>query len=170
MGFLIWVRENWFVALQSLSILGGLFFTAISFRVDTKARRIGNLITLTQQHRDIWTQLYKRPELARVLDRAVILHNAPITREEELFVTLLILHLSSAFHAMQAGLFMTPQGLSEDIIQFFSLPIPKAVWSEVQRLQDADFVEFVERRGNAGQRGWRRIRYALAKHIRQFCV
>src|SRR5687767_4332729 len=108
MGFLNWLRDNWFTLLQSLGIIGGLFFTAISLRVDTKVRRVGNLFAVTKQHREIWTALYSRPDLKRVVDTSANLATKPITDEEELFVNLLILHLASNYHAAKAGMFMLP--------------------------------------------------------------
>ena len=144
MGFLHWVEQNWFSFFQSTGIIGGLVFTAVTLRTDAQARRIGNLIAITQHQREIWTHLYTRPELARVLAHAVNLKSAPITDAEELFVNFLILHLNSAYHAMQTGMFMKPEGLQRDIQMFFSLPIPKAVWESTKQFQDEDFVRFVE--------------------------
>src|SRR5258708_5149420 len=103
MGFLHWFGQNWFVLLQSLGIVGGLLFTAVSLRIDTKVRRVGNLISVTHEHRDIWTQLYQRPELWRVLEQNVDLRKEPLTNEEELFVNLLILHLVSVHEAIKNG-------------------------------------------------------------------
>src|SRR5260221_13307070 len=68
MGFLNWASDNWFILLQSLGIIGGLLFTAASLRLDEKTRRVGNLMAITKNHREIWTALYDRPELSRVLD------------------------------------------------------------------------------------------------------
>lgn len=138
------LRENWFVLLQSVGIIGSLLFTAASFRTDAKARRISNLLTLTHHHREIWTQLYKRPDLLRVVKRAVDLMRQPVTEAEELFVDLLILHLSSSYHAIRDGLLAEPEGLRKDIRWFFSLPIPRAVWRKSRILQDEDFVRFID--------------------------
>jgi len=35
-------------------------------------------------------------------------------------------------------------GLKKDVREFFSLPIPRAVWNEMKSYQDSDFVRFVE--------------------------
>src|SRR5262245_45305825 len=134
MVFFDWLEGNWFTLLQSAGIAGSLVFTAISLRIDARVRRVGNLLALTDQHREIWLQLYRRPELARVLDARADLTNKPVTQHEELFVSLLVLHLNSAYHAIQAGMFLSPEGLGEDIRMFFSLPIPKAVWEEMKPL------------------------------------
>ena len=149
MGLLSLLADNWFTLLQSVGIIGGLLFTGISIRRESHAKQINNLITITRQHRDIWTELYRRPDLSRVLDPDADLRKDPVTLEEELFVGLLIHHLNSVYHAMQAGLFMSPEGLEADIRQFFSLPIPKSVWRSRQDLQDRSFAQFVNsRRGN----------------------
>ena len=92
MGVWNWLSSNWFVLLQSLGIIGGLIFTGVSLWIDARVRRVSNLISLTNQHRDIWTEVYRRPALARVLDPHADTDLAPVTAEEEIFVTLLILH------------------------------------------------------------------------------
>jgi len=45
---------------------------------------------------------------------------------------------------MRDKLFGTPDGLREDIRQFFARPIPKRVWDHTKALQDRRFVRFVE--------------------------
>lgn len=144
MGLIQWLEQNWFSSIQIIGILGGLLFTAVNFRTDAQARRVSNLIALTQHQREIWTHLYTRPELARVLAKTVNLKSAPVTDAEELFVNFLILHLNSAHHAMQTGLFMKPEGLQRDIQLLFSLPIPQAVWRKMKPFQNKDFARFVE--------------------------
>jgi hypothetical protein len=42
-----------------------------------------------------------------------------------------IQHLSSAFEAMKTGLTIKPEGWSEDVGQFFSLPIPRMIWKRI---------------------------------------
>lgn len=146
MGFGGWIGENWFTLLQSAGIIGGLLFTGISLRIDTKVRRVGNLFEVTKHHREIWTGLYSRPELKRILKSDVDVDRGPITSEEELFVNLLVLHLASAYRAAVGGMFILPTELDADIGRFFSLPIPRAIWEKTRRFQDQDFVGFVEDR------------------------
>ena len=144
MGVLLWFGTNWFDILQSIGIVAGLLFTGAALRLDEKTRRITNLIEITKEHREIWSELYSRPELARISEASVNLTQTTITPEEELFVSLLILHLNSAYHAMKAGVYMKPDGLREDVQKFFSRPIARAVWEKTKALQDADLVRFVE--------------------------
>jgi hypothetical protein len=144
MEILNWVRDNWFDLLQSLGIIGGFFFTALSLRIDANERRVGNLFAITKQHREIWTAIYSRPDLKRVVDAHADLEVQPITDEEGLFVNLLILHLETGYRASQAGMFTLPGELKTDISAFFSFPIPGAVWERSKRLQNVDFVRFVE--------------------------
>lgn len=144
MGVLAWISGNWFDLLQSLGIIVGFLFTFAALRADTHARRTANLIAITAAHREIWTELYDRPELRRVSDHSVDLEQTPMTPEEELFVSLLILHLNTSFQAMKAGVFISPEGLRKDIRRFFSAPLTRLAWDHQRSLQDDDFVSFVE--------------------------
>jgi hypothetical protein len=145
MGILGWAEQSWFQFLRTTSLLVG-FFTAIhSVRTDTKERKIGNLFALTNAHREIWSRLYERKELSRVLRVSVNLQRDPVTAEEELFVHTLILHLRTAFKARKLGMQFDDDAVSADIRQFLNRSIPRAVWEKSKVFQDADFVRFVER-------------------------
>jgi|ERR1017187_2906104 hypothetical protein len=144
MAFPDWSAANWYSLLEAAGIIGSLIFTAVSFRTDTKARRIGNLLKLTEQQRDIWGELLHRPELSRVLDPQPDLQAKPITQQEELFVGFLILHLNSAYQAIHDGMFASPEGLKTDVREFFSCPIPKAIWEKLKVFQNQKFAAFVE--------------------------
>jgi hypothetical protein len=139
-----WIGDHWFDLLQTVGIVGGLLFTAYTIRQDDRSRKIANLIAIKQQYREIWQELYDRPQLGRVLEKAVDLTAQPISIEERLFVKLLILHLDSVHRAMKADMFVSLEGLQMDVREFFSSPIPKAVWEKMRPLQDVDFVRFVE--------------------------
>jgi hypothetical protein len=144
MQFFHWVGDHWFDLLQSFGIIAGMLFTAAALRLDEKTRRIANLIEITKEHRQIWAELYSRPELSRITDGSADLKEQPITVQEKLFVSFLILHLNSAYHAMKDGVFVIPEGMQLDIQMFFSRPIAKAVWDVMKVFQDAAFVQFVE--------------------------
>jgi len=145
MGSNDWIAHNWFSLLQTAVVAGALFLIALAFFLEARARRVGNLIQLTQAHRDLWERMYSQPELSRILDPGADVTKAAVTPEEEVFVIFLILHLSTTFYAMRSGFFQKLGGLRNDIERFFSLPIPRAVWARVKDLQDAPFVRFVER-------------------------
>lgn len=139
-----WVREHGFDLLGSVGIIASLGFTTLSFRKEESSRRIGNLLTLTAAHRDIWSQLFNRPDLARILEPNPDLIKKPVTDEEDLFVTFLLLHLNATWQAMEEGVFRTRQAVTRDIRWFFSRPIPRSVWEKSKEFQDEDFVRFVE--------------------------
>lgn len=65
-------------------------------------------------------------------------------QEEELFVGFLILHLNSAYQAINSGMFASPEGLKVDVRKFFSCPIPKAIWEKMRIFQNKKFATFVE--------------------------
>jgi hypothetical protein len=61
-----------------------------------------------------------------------------------LFVTTIVAHLSTVFRAMKHGEFVKLEGVKNDVREFFTLPIPKAVWEKLKPFQDANFAKFVE--------------------------
>ena len=67
-----------------------------------------------------------------------------LTLRESIYVGLAIQHLGSAYQAMKGGIVIQQDGLSDDDKSFFELPIPKAAWAQRKRLQNRDFVTFVE--------------------------
>jgi len=145
MGAQNWVAENWFGLLQTVGIVGSLLLAAYTTRKDERARRVGNSIAVNEQYRQIWRQLFEHPKLSRVLAKDIDLEKEPVSTEEELFVTMLIQHLSTVYRATKHGEFVKLEGLQRDVEESFSLPIPKAVWEKIKPFQDKDFVAFVER-------------------------
>ena len=139
-----WASQNWFNLFSAIGIIAGLLFTAHSLRSETKTRRIANLLTITASHREIWKEWLNNPNLGRVRDAGADTARQPVTDAEQVFVTSVILHMSSVFHAMSDQLVVKVEGLRRDIAQFFSLPIPREVWEKIKVLQNDDFVTFVE--------------------------
>lgn len=144
MGMGDWFSGPGFQLLQSLGIIGGLIFTAISLRLESASRRIENLHAIVERHRNLWSQLHKDPHLARIIDPHLDLKQVVPSEKERNFILMLVLHLSVAFRASNAGLYELPKYIRQDIQQFFSLPLPQAVWNQISPFQDDDFVKFVE--------------------------
>ena len=139
-----WIAQNWFNLLSALGIIGSLLFTGVSLRSETKTRRIGNLLILTQSHRELWSELFSHPRLARVLDPKADVTAQAITIEESYYVNMIIQHLNSAFEATKSGLVIKPEGVTEDVRWLLSLTIPRQIWEKLKPLQNDDFVAFIE--------------------------
>jgi hypothetical protein len=139
-----WLAENWFNFFSSIGILGGLWFTAVSLHSETKTRRVANLLTITINYREIWKEFFSTPELARVIDPAANVAKRPVTPDEEFFVNTVISHTSSVYEALKDELLIKQEGLRRDVKSFFSLPVPKAVWTKVKLLQNQDFAAFID--------------------------
>jgi hypothetical protein len=139
-----WLAANWFDLLSAVGIVGSLLFTTVSLQSEAKTRRIANLLILTQNHREIWSEMIRHANLARVLDVSANLQKESVSVSERLFINMVIQHLNSAFEAIKTGLAIKPEGLRQDVRWFFSLPIPRAIWDHVKRLQNDDFVAFVQ--------------------------
>ncbi len=144
MEALFWFEEHWGDLFQTVGIVAGLLFTAFTIRKDGESRKISNQIALKQEHRIIWSELYSRPELTRILEARVDAEINSVTESEKLFVRLLVVHLDTAYRAGKAGMFMSPEEFRGDVKEFFSLPIPRIVWEQLKPQQDAAFVAFVE--------------------------
>ena len=144
MEVLHWITTHATSLLESAGIIGSLLFTGVTLRRDSRSRHVANLITLTAQHRDIWEKFYDKPHLARVRDTKVDLRKQPPTRDESLFVNLLILHLNCWYQAIRRGEINPPEGLGMDVGNFYGLPIPNHIWQQRKKLHDAEFVSFVD--------------------------
>jgi hypothetical protein len=139
-----WFVQNWASFFGTAGIIASLLFTAVSLRADTKSRRVSNLITITQSHREMWKVFIENPTLARVFDPGADIAQSPVTREEEIFANLVLVHLSSVYQAMKSELLTSLDGLQRDVGAFFTLPIPMSVWEKNKLLQNQDFAEFVD--------------------------
>jgi len=144
MGVEEWISQNWFDLFSSVGITGGLWFTAVSLHSETKTRRIANLLTITANYRDVWKEFFRSPELARVIDPLADVARQPVTPSEEFFVNMVISHTSSVYEALKDELMTKQEGLRRDVGSFFSLPVPKAVWTKSKLLQNRDFTAFIE--------------------------
>lgn len=144
MGIWNWLADNSFNLLSAAGIISGFFFTAHSFRSETKTRRVANLLTITANHREVWKVYLTDKSLARVRDASADIIKQPVTDAERVFCTFVILHMSSVFYAMSDQLVVKVEGLRRDIAQFLSMPIPSEVWSKIKVLQNDEFAAFVE--------------------------
>lgn len=151
MEWLLNVSQIFGPALNGVGIIGGLLgstaalgLTVLSLRADTKTQKVGNLISLTQNHRELWFKVIDNPALGRVLDPTADLRKQPVTLEEHLFVTEVTLHLSCTFEAIKDNLLISQEGLRRDVATFFPNPVPKTVWHRIKPVQNDAFVNYVE--------------------------
>lgn len=143
-GLLPWIGNHAFDLLSAVGIISSLAFTAVSFREDTRSRRLNNLVRLTEQHRDIWEESQNNPKLARIRDAKADLYTKPVTAEETQFVMLLMFHLHCWYRAIQGKEVSSLDGLEKDIRNFFSRPVPRHVWEARKSFFDRDFRRFVD--------------------------
>ena len=139
-----WLGNNWIQLAETSSIVAGLFFGALTIHQNTKTRRLANLLTITSSHRNLWLHLASNRRLNQVFSPSRKISVSPITPEEEQFVVLLILHLKSTYETMKDGMRIYERGLREDIAEFLELPVPQAVWMNMRRTFEREFIGFVE--------------------------
>jgi hypothetical protein len=142
MGFL---GENWFALAQSLGIIGGLAYNAVALRKDVQARRTADQILLTEQHRELWSEVHRRPELMRLLDPDANPDSQPLTPVEEHYLRLVFVHFHTGWMLAREHSLLSLEVLARDIADFFRLPLPKVGWRRARSAMDPAFVRFVER-------------------------
>ena len=141
----LWVQDQWFNLVQSAGILGGLWLTRAAFKREVQSRRMGDYLTLAGHHRELWNDVHRRPELARIFMAEVDLVGEPISVAEEEFLNLVIVHFGTGWIMSRQDSLMDPSLLEADVRAFFSLPIPRAVWERTIHLRDPNFVRFVQK-------------------------
>jgi hypothetical protein len=153
-----WVEVNWFNLIQTVGIMASLWLTAAAANREAKARNeeavarhreakakeIENLLTNADHQRELWTDAYKRPELERVFQANVNLAEKPIKVAEKEFLNLVLVQYQITWCIAEAGGIVTMEELALDVRDFFSLPLPRAVWENVKGVRNPRFVEFVE--------------------------
>jgi len=139
-----WFSGGWFELLQSASIVFSLLATAHTIRQDGNKRRIENVLALTAAHREIWSRIVENPRLGRILDPAVDVKKKPPKPQERLLVQMVVLQVRAAFQANRVGLNFDDEHVAKDLRDFFSLPIPNAVWQRVKTYQSLDLQRFID--------------------------
>lgn len=143
MGNLIsWISEHF--TFQGVGIIAGLCLTAFTIYVDAKVRKVEILFNITQQQRFIWWKMLDMPKLKRIMSKTPDLQKHPITEDEWLYVNSLILHLSAVMFATRQKIFPKPPGQDVDIREFFSLPIPHAVWQDAKKFREISDIKYIE--------------------------
>ena len=66
--------------------------------IGTNARKVSDLLTLTAQHRELWNEVYRRPELSRIFATAADLVANPVSVAEERFLNEVIVHFNTGWH------------------------------------------------------------------------
>lgn len=143
-GLEAWWAGHWFDFLQSVGIVASLVFATVSLRREARERRASHLLELTKLHRQLWLEADRRPELERLLSAAPKLPAGPITAAEELFVNLLIVHLSTVWELVRQEKVVSQDAVKRDVRAFLALPIPRAVWERTKAVRDRGFVRFVD--------------------------
>ncbi len=147
-----WWGSHWHEVLEAVGIVGGLLFTGVTLRHDLQARKIAEYLNQATQHRRLWSQLHRRPSLGRVLEPDRDLTVEPLRVEERRYLELVFTHFHTGWLIGQSGHSLVPaEVLAADAGHFFSLPAPAAVWTEVRRIHQPEFVAFVERAVSAAK-------------------
>lgn len=138
------LESNWFNLVQSVGIVASLLFAAVTIRRESRAHQMTALLALDEQHRDLWSELHRRPELARILAPEVDLVGKPVTTAESEFLNTVLVHFCTGWRlAAEHGVF-SEDDLRRDLVAFLARPIPHQVWKQTLTIREQRFVAFVE--------------------------
>lgn len=143
-GVPAWLEANWFTLVQSIGIIASILLTAATMRRDRRSRRISDYLALTTEHRELWGDLHKRSDLARVVSPEVDLLAEPLSIAEEEFLLLVMVHFHTGWLLAREGSLVDSGVLARDAGAFFRLPLPKMVWRRTRSIRDPVFVAFID--------------------------
>lgn len=143
-AFSLWTDANWFNVIQTAGIIGGLWLTMAAANRDAKAKEIENLLSLSEHHRELWKEIPQRKDLARIFQAEADTLLAPPTVAEKEFLNLVFVHFQTGWRVAKAGGITTLKEMKADVRDFFSLPLPRAVWEQTKNFRNSSFVCFVE--------------------------
>lgn len=130
--------------LEAAGIIGGLAFTALSFRRDARSRLAQTINDITARHRELWIYFDANPDLRAQFDLDRDLKTCPLTDRERRFVGFVLNHFRGTFYAEKAGIYTQPQHLKKDVRTFFCSPAVLMAWESVKGFHDDEFVEFIK--------------------------
>lgn len=137
------LEKHWFDLLQSLSIVMGFLFTALALRNDNRSRRVDHLLSINQSYRDVWDKVFSHPELSRIMKADIDLKAEPITELERRLAYKIILHMYVVYEAIRNKQ-IAPGEMEKDIYDYLQFPIPRAIWEEMKKYQNKEFVRYIE--------------------------
>lgn len=139
------LEANWFNVVQTFGIIASLLFTAMTLRQGLRSTRITSLLALEEQHRELWSELHRRPELARILDPAPDLVGQPVSSAEAEYLNTVFVHFCTGWRLATEHRILLEDDLGRDIAEFLKNPIPSQVWTRTTGIRERRFVAFVEK-------------------------
>jgi hypothetical protein len=139
-----WLANNWVNLLQGIGIVGSLLFTGKALHQSAASMRLNAMLKLGEHHRDIWSEVHRRPELTRVLQETIDLISHPVTPAEEEFLNIILVHFQTGWEMTLNHGIGSLEAYRRDLLEFLSLPIPTHVWENTKQHRDPRFVEYVE--------------------------
>lgn len=138
------LESNWFNLVQSVGIVASLLFAAVTIHRESRAHQMTALLALDEQHRDLWSELHRRPELARILAPEVDLVGKPVTTAESEFLNTVFVHFCTGWRLAAEHGVLSVDDLQRDLVGFLARPIPHQVWKQTLNIREQRFVAFVE--------------------------
>lgn len=98
---------------------------------------------MTMSHRDIWRYINSQ-NLSRISDSNA--DPSTITDDERLNISFVLIHVQNVYSATKDNVIEKPENQTlfmKDVGEFFSLPLPYAVWQSLKDYYNEDFQNFI---------------------------
>lgn len=130
-------------------VLLALFLIVIALFRLISIKKVENYQEIIKSHRDLWKMTINTPEkFKRVIELDVDINNEPLSYEEQRFIHLILLHMTSAFNYSSNNSMVKIEKLKADFVDFLTYPLPRIVWSEARSFFNKKFVDFIENKNN----------------------
>lgn len=106
---------------------------------------MANLLALDERHRALWSEVQRKPNLQRILAEEADLAEQPLSVEEQVCLRRIILQFETGWRLEKIMNRGELKALALDAADFFSLPLPRAIWERTKQYHNPKFVRFVER-------------------------
>ena len=100
--------------------------TGAAYRRDAKAKATSDFLALAQEHRELWSEAHRRPDLSWIFRTEVDLVATPIATAEQEFLNLVFVHFQTGWQLAKEGVGDTLAVLRTDVRAFFGLPLVRA--------------------------------------------
>jgi len=129
--------------MADIEVIGTLLLGIAAVYRDALCRESSNLLTLKEQHKELWKGVSSRPELKRLFQMDIDALTVEPKPEEEEFLNLVFVHFQTGWSLAKFGLLISRTEISDDLRDFFRFPLRRAIWEKTKRGRNQEFVRFV---------------------------
>ena len=135
-----------FQVLQICILVVGATLTVLQLGRTARSARATNLLTITKNHREIWTFALDHPDTFELMDPEIPFSGIEnLSNDQRQFVNFLLLHMASAHALVKGRLLSRNRSARRDVGGVLALPAFRAIWAELQSYHPARFRRYANK-------------------------